>query len=77
MLNVYFFKHILSFLESSHFANIATVSSLLAYLNPAQLSLGKLRLIVLVVDSYSLNMFNSKPEKEYDGFQLVLINFII
>lgn len=65
------------FLESSHFATIATVSSLLAYLSPAEISLSKLRLNVLAVDSYSLNMSNSKPEKEYDGFPLVLINVII
>lgn len=75
ILNVYFFfLHILSFLESSHFATIATVSSLLAYLSPAELSLGKLRLNVLVVDSCSLNMSNSSPEKECDGVPLVLIN---
>lgn len=30
-----FLLHILSFLESSHFVTIATVSSLLAYLSPA------------------------------------------
>lgn len=65
------------FLESSHFVTIATVSSLLAYLSPAELSLGKLRLNVLAVDSYSLNMSNSSLEKEYDGFPLVLINVII
>lgn len=72
-----FLLHILSFLESSHFVTIATVSSLLAYLSPAELSLGKLRLNVLAVDSYSLNMSNSSLEKEYDGFPLVLINVII